>query len=267
MRNLPSILLLFPLSLSGQNVRVELIQADFPKYFSASIETYEGRALFQTHVNDLPHEHYLAELLNEEKLYVDYLLQNYLAMDWKQFKEFTIDDTLAFRNTFYQTLETDSVFNMYFLEQAHYFLRSRNDSIRDHKVSERLELSLDSLASIASRFFHATSLAPDGKVNWNICVGKNGHHGSSKNTMVPLLEAFCFQEIYHALNSDEPGLMDVMRANAEVLHANKQDREGEKKLLYYRNGMYALMAGSNELKHVLLDAYEKKKGMLNFVLL
>src|SRR5690606_12099776 len=146
--------------------------------------------------------------------------------------------------------------NMHFLEQAQYFLRSKNDSIRDHQLSDRLELSLDSLASIASRFFHATSLAPTRKVNWNFCVGKSGHHGSSKNTMVPLIEAFCFQALYNALEADELGLMDAMRANAEVLHANKQDGEGEEKLLYYRDGMYALMAGSSELKQLLLDAYE-----------
>jgi hypothetical protein len=161
-------------------------------------------------------------------------------------------------------LRTDSVFNRYFLEAAGHYFRSKGHQITGHDLGEKVELSADSLASIASRFFYANRLEPNGKTEWNICVGKNGYRNNPGHDMVPLIEAFCFMAIFEHLDPDKYGIYADFRDNAMKLKDEYTGRDDEEKLMYFRASMYEMMARSDNLKRLLRDHYTLKKEMLNF---
>jgi hypothetical protein len=251
----------------AQTVTVEQIRAAYPEIFTAEISMRNDKASFSTDVNKVGEGHFLAGLVNEHKLYVDYLLQNYLALDWSYFKGFTKADEEKFRASFLQSLATDSVFNASFLEAVHHYLMAGGGGISDHRPHEKMEITIDSLAHIASRFFHASRFTPDGKTEYNICVGNNGYHNTSKADMTPLVEAFCFNVIFTNMRSEEYDMWGQLKENAMKIKEEPTDLEGDEKLELYRLRMYELMAGNEKLKKLLRESYEQQKAMLNFRLI
>lgn len=241
------------------------IKKEYATVFSIKVKNYKNESYVTTEVNKLPDNHFLADFVNNNDLYIDYILTNYSSIDKKKLNSLT-SDTLELNNFFIKSLRTDTLFNKYFLEAIHCYLSSVGKGITDHQVQDKIKLSSDSLVKIATRFFYATRIKDNGEVQWNVCVGKNGYHYNTKDNMLPLIEAFCFNAIMKDLTTDEYKVISDFQKNIKALESQKTDKNGDEKLDYYRQTMYQMMGQNEKLKKLLRDKYDFKKRILNFEL-
>ena len=244
---------------------VDDIKAEYATIFTARVQHYEGETYVTTNINKLPDAHFLAAFVNKNTMYVKYILINYSTVDWKKLKTLQAD-TVELNNFLINSLLTDNIFNKYFLEATYYYLTSVGQKITDHKTQDKLKITPDSLAAIATRFFYATNLSDKGEAQWYVCVGKNGYRNDKKDNMIPLIEAFCFMTVMTDLKTEEFNAFSDFKKNIKKLEKQKTDKEGDEKLDYYRQTMYQMMGQSEKLRALLLDKYNKTKDILNFEL-
>ena len=251
--------------LDAQSYTVDEIKNEYKHIFSTEIRQYKNKSYVVVDVNKLQDDHFLADFVNNHHLYIDYILKNYNTFDWKTLYDYTAD-TIRLHNYLIETLQADSVFNKYFLEATHFYLTSVSQKITDHQVQKKLNITADSLVTIATRFFYATRFTNNGDAQWYVCVGKNGYRFDKKDNMIPLIEAFCFMTVMNDLKTDEYKVFSNFKKNIKKLKKQKTDKEGNEKLDYYRQTMYQMMGRSDRLRTLLLEKYNKKKDILNFEL-
>lgn len=239
------------------------IQAEYRNIFRAHVQKYNGREYVQKEIIELPAEHFLSGLVNQNKLYINYILTNYCEVDYKQLNNLK-GDTVQLSEYYINSLVQDKTFNKYFLEAVNCFLGSKNKKIDDYVSSDKLKISADSLITIASKFFFATKIKDDGFVLWHVCVGFNGYQNQNKQTMIPLIEAFSFMTVFNNLDNENFNFMLDFNNNKKNLEKESANFNNEEKLNYTRNNMYALMSKSESLKRLLIQEYQKKENILNF---
>lgn len=242
---------------------VESIKKEYASIFITKVFHHEDQTFVATTINTLPKNHQLAEFVNNNSLYLDYLLSNYARLN-RDTLIVLAKDTVVLQNYFVNTLKSDSTFTNYFLEAVNCYLNSIGKKIKNYKPQAKLKLTTDSIVTIGSRFFYANALNERGGAKWNICVGKNGYHNNKKNLMAPLIEAFCFMTIMNDVSAEEFKILPEFKTNIKKVQDIATDKIGNDKLEFYRENMYLEMKQNEKLKNLLLEKYKSKKSMLNF---
>jgi hypothetical protein len=248
---------------SAQINTVETIKKEYASIFITKVFHHEDQTFVATTINTLPKNHPLADFVNNNSLYLDYLLSNYAKLDRDTFIVLA-KDTVVLQNYFVNTLKSDTIFTNYFLEAVNCYLNSVGKKIKNYKPQAKLKLTTDSIVTIASRFFYANALNEKGGAKWNICVGKNGYHNNKKNLMAPLVEAFCFMAIMNDVSAEEFKILPEFKTSIKKVQNTATDKVGNDKLEFYRESMYFEMKQNEKLKNLLLEKYKVKKSMLNF---
>ncbi len=260
------IFLLVPLIGQSQALDFSTVKQHYPTYFGLYVGTHEGRNWFAPSPReDVPTTDPLAVLFSQNRLYVDYLLQNYRSGEVGVIEK-VLPDSVKATDLFMDQLRKDRRFEPLFKEQVAHFLNASGRSVTAYQPQPKLSLDIDSLMTIAAQFFYAMRERPDSSLSWKVCVGVNGFMHEKHTDMRPLVEAFCFQAVFEHYEPDKPGYTTDFLANARQVTQETRAFHGEERLGKARRRMTALMKSNAALRTTVVEEYEKKKSILNFTL-
>lgn len=244
----------------------EAIIKDYGKIFTAKVSTTGAQPGIIRGIKKLPATHYLAELINNNPRMIDYLVNNYASVDTAELSA-KKSDPAALSAYFIESLQKDSAFNEAFIELAGNYLASKNSQIKGETFTKDT-LSMDSLTSIAAKFFHADMVGTDGNIKWKIANGITNMKELSGGQR-PIAEAFSYAAILSNYNKSAELKNDFMQGASQVQGEQKVvvGSISDTTLMAVRQGVNQFMANSAALKQILQQEYEAKKDVVNFVLL
>jgi hypothetical protein len=244
----------------------EAIIKDYGKIFTAKVATKGTQKTVTKGIKKLPATHFLAGLINDNPRMIDYLVDNYTTIDTAKINGMTAD-AAALDKAYIAALQKDSVFNKAFIEMAGHYLVSKNNEIKGETFTKDT-LSMDDLAGIAAKFFHADAVGTDGNIKWKIGAGIN-NMAQLQQTSRPIAEAFSYAAILTNYNKSAGLKNDFLQGASQVQGEQKVvvGSISDSTLMAVRKGVNDFMANSASLKQVLQQEYEAKKDVVNFVLL
>jgi hypothetical protein len=244
----------------------EAIIKDYGKIFTAKVSAAGTQKKITRGIKKLPASHFLADLVNNNPRMIDYLVDNYTSIDTAKINTMT-SDAAALDKAYIAALQQDSVFNKAFIQMAGHFLASKNSQIKGETFNKDT-LTMDELAGVAAKFFHADAVGADGNIKWKIGAGIDNMaqlQGASK----PIAEAFSYATILTSYNKSAGLKNDFLQGASQVQGEQKVvvGSISDSTLVAVRKGVNDFMANSASLKQVLQQEYETKKDVLDFVLL
>jgi hypothetical protein len=241
----------------------EAIVKDYNKIFTAKVAASGEQKIARKGIKKLPETHFLSGLINGNPRMVDYLVDNYTEIDEAKLNDLTADPA-ALDKFYVESLKKDSTFNNIFLQMAANYLTSNKHQIKGITV-KRDTIPMDTLMSIASKFFHADAVNSTGNIGWKIGQGIE-NISEFQSGQYPIAEAFCYSTILANYNTT-PALKDEFVKVAGLVQGEQKvvpGSIGDTTLVAVRNGVNSYMAKSEALKQLLNQHYEKKKNVLNF---
>lgn len=245
----------------------EDIVKDYGKMFTAKVATAGEQKVVNKSLKKLPDSHFLAGLVNTNPRMVDYLVKNYAAVDETKLNELTADPA-ALDKFYVEALKKDTAFTEVFMDLAGHYLASKKHQIKGATL-EKDTLTMDQLTNIASKFFHADAVRPDGNIGWKIGAGITGM-AEMQEVKHPIAEAFCYTAVVENYPKAASGIQTDFSTGAAQVQGEQKVVAGsiaDTTLVAVRKGVNTFMSKSEALKKVLAEEYEKKKDMLNFVVL
>ncbi len=231
------------------------IQEDYNEIFGIKKEKYEDREYLSTRINQLPKDHYLSGLVNNNKMYLKYWLTNFIDHDgFHQLK--TIEGEEKLQEKFIEFLKNDSLFNPLMMKYAE---RVTNPSFVADTVS------MDEVLNVAVKYFNILGITKDGYYKGKVCAGLNGIR-ETLSERKPHLEAFCFSTILQNLKGEEDNMHNQFVAAIRQLYKQDLGVDREDRILRAQGAMFSLMRNNEQLKKLLISEYEKKKDFLPFVI-
>ena len=240
-------------SFYGQNSAS--LQDQYDQIFLLEKKKFGDREVLITTVNTLEEGKELADLVNNNKLYLDYLLSNF--SDRGNFTELmALEDQLRLQKEFIHSLEEDTLFNATL-----------------YKISEKAEhpgfvpdtVSLDEVLNVAVKFFNIKHITEEGNYAGKVCAGINGITETLPQRK-PHLEAFSFSTIFNDMKENENNMHDEFVEAIYELYKLDLGVEKDDRLLRAQGVMYSLMRNNEQLRELLLSSYEKKKHFVPFVI-
>lgn len=125
---------------------------------------------------------------------------------------------------------------------------------------------------VASRFFFCDTVRPDKSIGSHICIALNGLKEAQFEKDYTILEAFCFEAIFEAIDQKRPArtkFVENFLAYIEEI-SNKEKQNISSSDSYLRNvrlAVFERMQTDDELKNVLLEYFQKNKENLSFNIL
>lgn len=246
-------LLIFQFSLLAQTHSP--VQEDYDEIFRVKKEKYEDREYLSTQVNQLPKDHHLSGLVNNNKRYLKYWLTNFVDHEsFHQLKTIEGDDELQER--FMDFLKNDSLFNPLMIR---YTERITNPSFVADTVS------MDDVLNVAVKYFNILGMTKEGYYKGKVCAGVNGITETLQQRK-PQLEAFCFSAILENFEGKEFNMHNEFVAAIRQLYKQDLGVNREDRILRAQGAMFSLMRNNEPLKKMLISEYENKKDFLPFVL-
>lgn len=243
------------------------LQKEYDELFSLDVFESRGKFYPRFKINEIPTSHPLSDLVNNDKLYVDYIYTNYISISKEKTQELaTINDSAKRNEEFLVLLKSDDLFNKYFSSIVEYYLGSESSTYTYPATFNKTDtISIDSLVAIASQFFYLSRITPRGCF-WAVCVGKNGYRNSGKTDSSPLIEAFCFNAVLGNIFSEEYEYKQQYDSTKKALSPKNFKGTDKEKMEAMRSIMFKEMQNSKSLKAMLKQEYILKKDKLNFVL-
>ncbi|MDO1448887.1 hypothetical protein Q0590_21595 [Rhodocytophaga aerolata] len=243
----------------------EAIIKDYGKIFTAKVTAAGDQKKITKGIKKLPASHFLADMVNNNPRMIDYLVDNYTTLDTTKMNSLT-GDPAALDKAYIASLQADSTFNKAFIEMAGHFLASKDSEIKGETFTKDT-MSVDELATIAAKFFHADAVGADGNIKWKIGAGID-NMAQLQGTPHPIAEAFSYATILTNYNKSAGMKDDFMKGASQVQGEQKVvvGSISDTTLMAVRKGVNDFMANSAGLKQALQQEYETKKDVLNFVL-
>jgi hypothetical protein len=243
----------------------EAIIKDYGKIFTAKVTAAGNQKKITRGIKKLPATHFLADLVNNNPRMIEYLVDNYMTIDTAKLNTMT-GDAVALDKAYIAALQQDAEFNKAFIDMAGHFLVAKKHEIKGETFTKDT-LTIDSLASIASKFFHADAVGADGNIKWKIGSGI-ANMAQLQGAGKPIAEAFSYATILMNYNKSAGLKNDFLQAASQAQGENKVvvGSIDDATLMAVRRGVNQHMANSAALKQMLQQEYETKKDVLNFVL-
>ena len=166
----------------------------YPDLFTISKEKYGEKEYLLSQVKELPKSHPLAESVNNNKVFLQYWLSNFV--DSKVYEELELmEDEEQLKEEFIISLENDSLFNP-------------------------LMLTYIEILNVAVKYFNILGITENGSYKGKICAGLNGITATLPKRQ-PELEAFCFSAILENMEGEEFHMYNEFVAAIRELY--KQD--------------------------------------------
>lgn len=231
------------------------VQEHYDDIFEISKEKYEGKSYISSSVKELPEDHQMAALVNNNKVYLQYWLVNYVDREGYH-KLKSIEGEQALQQEFITFLKNDSLFNPLMIRFSE---RVTNPNF----VADTI--SMDEVLNVAVKYFNILGITEEGYYKGKVCSGLNGI-SETLATRKPELEAFCFSAILKNLRGDHYNMYNEFVAAIRELYKQELGVEREARLLRAQGAMFSLMRNNVKLKEMLVSEYERKKDFLPFVL-
>ncbi len=251
---------------STNTLTIRKIKADYPLYFGSAAFVDKDSVVFAGFSKKLNEEHILADFFEKDQLFVNYLLNRATAKEFNCKPYLATTDSLGMQNDYIAFLRQDTVFEKTFLSAVHTFLSAKKGRIKGFKPLPSINISDDSLATLAARFFYANNIQGDNIRYQVLNFHASGHRRFYSANACVLIEAFIYavltENIYNPLYPFRAELETNMK-NISLLKTNLSD---DKLLLYARQEMYNRMAISSYIRSLLLDLYMAKKHVYGFAI-
>jgi len=245
----------------ADNITQKEITDLYPDLFTISTFEYNGEIHVSASVNIIEKGN-LAPVLNDKykQKIVQYLFVNYTGTATDKFDGYSKDSVELYKE-FNKAITKETVFNKYLMQFAHDCYRAKGVGISDYKPMKKVQISLDSMLNLVSRFHYPVVLNDERGFYSKRCVGSHGCSKDASIEMLPIIEAFAFNVVrFSSENVDS----DYDKALAKVRALNVAGLTDEEKLLLYRESVYKEMQKSKALKKALIKHYDKMKDVLNF---
>ena len=231
------------------------IKNHYVDFISIQKSTENGKDYLRKQVIETERKSCYSELVNNNTMFIDYLLINFSSnTNYQNLLQLT--DSIALRNTYFVDLKRDSLFNSVMTELV--------SKTIDKKIAKDT-LSMDNLMNIAVKYFSIMRLTDKGHYVGKVCVGFN----DIKKTEVerkPFVEAFCFSSIFKHYQSEEFTMYDEFVKAIEELYKVNLGIDKDEKLLRAQGAMFLLMRNNKNLNSMLKIEFERQKEKLPFVL-
>jgi len=230
-------------------------QVNYCNYFRLNIEetSYNGKRSYAISPEIIERADSFYHFLVTYKGRFEYILFNRLDSLNKYGRLYP--DTALIQYEFCNYLKNSDKFNYYLT-----VLTNSNKSKELYTVKELLK--------IASRFFMCDKVnKADTSVGWHICIGINGQKELQSAKDYTVLEAFCFEAIFHFLNTQGNASFKDNFKNY-VYAVSKKYKAGlisfDDFLLKVKQDCYTLMENDDSLKKALLQYYQSNKESIGF---
>lgn len=244
---------IFPSGLSAQNSTP--VQEDYNEIFGIAKKKHGDREYLSTRIKDLPKEHQLSPLVNNNKMYLQYWLTNFVDHEgFNQLKSVEGEEEL--QKEFLDFLKNDTLFDPLMIKFAE---RATNPSFVADTVS------VDEVLNVAVKYFNILGITEEGYYKGKVCAGLNGITKTLPERK-PDLEAFCFSAILKNLQGEEYNLYNEFVAAIKELYKQDLGVDRDARLLRAQGAMFSIMRNNEELRQMLISEYEKRKDYLPFVI-
>ncbi len=146
-----------------------------------------------------------------------------------------------------------------------YFTKTYN-AIEQNQSSKKVDYSTEELMEVASKFFYCDKVFPDTTIEAHVCVGLNGVKEAQWTKDYTLLEAFCYEAIFHDLDKDSSQIWesfgDIKSQSESYFQKDMQSLESY--LENVKNEVFKRMKTDSLLKNNFLDYYDKNQSNLAF---
>jgi hypothetical protein len=238
-------------------------QIDLCDYFSIQIikREKEGKSYFgkNFYVNKDSKDAF-GKLLKKHSLRYDYLLFKCFSHDTSYSKLYPQTDSI--NALFCSTVKQDVRFNNYFnyLYPAKYATQQLSP----------LTFTKSEMMLVASRFFYCDEVdKSDTGIGYHVCIGINGIKELKTKRDLSVLEAFCIEGIFDAMNHKKEAkfVLDF----SEYIKKSREKRITnfpgiDDFLILVRNDCFNDMEKNEALKKSLLAYYKKNKNNINFTI-
>ncbi len=246
--------LAFSFSLFGQNSS-STVQENYEDIFAVTKERYGDKEYLRTIINELPKDHQLSGIVNNNKMFLQYWLTNFMDHEgFHQLKTFEGKDEL--QEEFIDFLKKDTLFNPL-------MVRFSEKVINPSFVADTV--SMDDVLNVAVKYFNILGITEEGSYKGKVCAGLNGITETLAKRK-PDLEAFCFSAILQNLKGEEYNMYNEFVAAIRELYNQDLGVDRESRLLRAQGAMFSLMRNNEQLKKMLISEYESKKDYLPFVI-
>lgn len=257
-----------------EKIKSKDIIKSYPLFIKAKVRVWKGEKYATLQLDSLRQDHFVQDLVNENWAIFDYLFVNSSQIAQTREIDKFIGNEKKLKHYVYKSLSKDELFNKNILQLSYNFLKKKNILISGFEPMEVAKISLDSITNIVSRFFHLKRIDKNGDPRFTVCVGNHGCSKDYTKEMLPIIEAFCFQVIYNAgddiwndFNNAKKEILEIKEEVTEIKIGRSEIKMPiKKKDIYLRNLMYNKMTCSKNLQAFILEEYNKKKDILNFVI-
>jgi len=214
----------------------------------------------------------------------------------REYLNFGVKDNLESNYSYYELMNFDPLFYLYFINHFHEIdyekLLAIDDSVELHKefvfdlksdtqfVSiingmaaqyynpesfNYDSVSMDEVLNIAVKFFHILGINEEGHYLGKMCTGFNNIEETEEQRQ-PYIEAFSLRAIFDHLGDEEDNIYAEFIDGLKALYTINMGIDTEDRLLRAQGAMYMYMMQSETLKAVITNSYNEKKNYMPFVI-
>ena len=249
-------LILTLITIQGYGQKQCDIKTHYEDFISAEKSFYNEKSYLIKRVVETQKKSCFSELVNNNPMFIDYLLTNFSSNANYQ-NQLELTDSVVMRNTYFDDLRKDSLFNSIMTDLV-------NKTI-DKKIPKDT-ISMDKLLNVAVKYFSIMRLTDEGHYVGKVCVGLNDIK-KTESDRKPFIEAFSFSSILKHYQSEEYSMYDEFVKAIKELYKVNLGIDKNEKLLRAQGAMFLLMRNNENLKKMLKSEYEKQKEYLPFILI
>ena len=249
-------LILTLITIQGYGQKQCDIKTHYEDFISVEKSFYNEKSYLIKRVVETQKKSCFSELVNNNPMFIDYLLTNFSSNANYQ-NQLELTDSVVMRNTYFDDLRKDSLFNSIMTDLV-------NKTI-DKKIPKDT-ISMDKLLNVAVKYFSIMRLTDEGHYVGKVCVGLNDIK-KTESDRKPFIEAFSFSSILKHYQSEEYSMYDEFVKAIKELYKVNLGIDKNEKLLRAQGAMFLLMRNNENLKKMLKSEYEKQKEYLPFTLI
>jgi len=259
------LLIVLSFNLCAQNKNLQEIKDVIKDIYKIKVMEFENRKFPVRFIDTLDTSHYLYEFVQNNRLLLDYLLQNQLKVKPDSMVKL-VDDAEELNKYLYGSIENDSSFTNTITELICNYLSSQNIIVSDYHYSSKYDVSIDKIASIAARFFYPNKLVDGGKsISMKLCIGALSFkdYDSERNF---LEEAFAFSVVMGSAQSENPELVEEYKKEAKFAINMDLSTQEDVRLNRTQGAIWALLSKNSKMVEAIKKDFNEQKSILPFTI-
>ncbi|MDP2208625.1 MAG: hypothetical protein Q8K98_07605 [Bacteroidota bacterium] len=258
-------LLVLSFSLFAQNENMQDIK-DFSKnIFKVNVMEYGDKKYSVMAVDTVDSSHFLHNFVQQNRVALDYLLQNQLEIKSDSFK-ILVDNKEELIKYFYNSIDKDTAFTNSFTDLICYYLSAQGNPVAGYNYKTKYDVSINKIASITARFFYPNKLIEGKSISMKLCVAALSFkdYEGERNF---LEEAFAFSVVVGSAQSDNQALIEEYKKEANFVINMKLSSQEDVKLNRIQGAIWALLSKNPIVIEEIKTKYNEQKDSLPFSLI